>query len=214
MLTNRRTLVSALGAGGLMLPALARAASLRPTPGETLGPFYPVARPADQDADLTRLAGHDQRAAGQVVELSGRVLTPNGAPVAGAILDLWQANAAGRYDSPLDANATPLDPHFQGSAKLVTGTDGAWRITTILPGAYPIGGGRFRTRHIHWDVQGPQARLITQSYFPGEALNEKDILLGPMLGGGGSDAVIARTAGRRADGIARYEWDVVLLAPA
>lgn len=215
MRITRRNVVTSVGAGTIALPALVRAATLRPTPLETLGPFYPVSRPADQDADLTRVAGRDGTASGKVIELSGRVLASDGSPVAGAVLDVWQANAAGRYDSPLDANTLPLDPNFQGSAKLTTGADGRWRIVTVLPGAYPIGGGKFRTRHIHWDIQGPHGRLSTQSYFPDEELNAKDILLGPMLGGGGGDAaaLTAKAAGKRADGIARFEWDVVLLGP-
>lgn len=208
----RRHILAAAGTGAALLPALARASSLRPTPLETLGPFYPVSRPGDQDADLTRVAGRDGRALGEVVELSGRVLTADGRPVAGASLDLWQANAAGRYDSPLDANPLPLDPNFQGSARLTTGADGRWRIVTVLPGAYPIGGGKFRTRHIHWDVQWRHGRLPTQSYFPGEELNGTDILLGPMLSGNAGDAaaLVAKPLGKRADGMARFEWDVVL----
>lgn len=213
---DRRQIASAIGAGAALLPVMARASSLHPTPLETLGPFYPVSRPGDQDADLTRIAGKNGRALGEVIELSGRVLHGDGTPVAGATLDLWQANAAGRYDSPLDANTLPLDPNFQGSAKLTTGADGRWRITTVLPGAYPIGGGKFRTRHIHWDIHGPHGRLPTQSYFPGEELNGKDILLGPMMSGNAGDAaaLVAKANGKRADGVARFEWDVVLLGPA
>ncbi len=215
MHTDRRNILAAVGVGAVLLPVMGRAATLRPTPLETLGPFYPVTRPGDQDADLTRLAGRDGQAKGEVIELSGRVLAGDGSPVPGAILDLWQANAAGRYDSPLDANTLPLDPDFQGSAKLTTGADGRWRIVTVLPGAYPIGGGNFRTRHIHWDIHGPHGRLPTQSYFPGEELNEKDILLGPMLSGNREDAsaLMAKAAGKRGDGVARFEWDVVLLSP-
>ena len=213
---DRRQIVSAVGAGAALLPVMARASSLRPTPLETLGPFYPVTRPGDQDADLTRIAGRDGRALGEAIELSGRVLRADGTPVPGAILDLWQTNAAGRYDSPLDANPLPLDPNFQGSTKLTTGIDGRWRIVTILPGAYPIGGGKFRTRHIHWDIQWSQGRLPTQSYFPGEVLNGQDILLAPMLSGNAGDAaaLMAKALGKRADGVPRFEWDMVLPSPA
>lgn len=197
------------------MPVSARALAPRPTPLETLGPFYPVSRPGDQDADLTRIAGKNGRALGEVIELSGRVLNADGSPAAGAVLDVWQANAAGRYDSPLDANDAPLDPNFQGSAKLTAGADGRWRIVTVLPGAYPIGGGNFRTRHIHWDIHGVHGRLPTQSYFPGEELNGRDILLAPMLSGnaGDGEALIAKAMGKRADGMARFEWDIVLLPP-
>lgn len=214
MFASRRRFVSAIGVGGILLPAMARSAALPVTPLETIGPFYPLSRPLDQDADLTMIAGKTGRALGEVVELSGRVLYTDGTPVEGAVLDIWQANAAGRYDSPLDTTAPPLDPNFQGSAQLRTGKNGEWKITTIRPGAYAIGGGQVRTRHIHWQVDSPLGRIVTQSYFPGDAMNEADILLGPMLaGGGGADLLIAKDAGRRADGVAQLTWDIVLMRP-
>ena len=215
MLSSRRRFVSAVGLGGLLLPAMARSATLPVTPLETIGPFYPLARGLDQDADLTFIAGRPTRALGEVVELSGRVLYADGTPVVGAVIDIWQANAAGRYDSPLDTTAPPLDPNFQGSAKLMAGKDGAWKITTIRPGAYAIGGGQVRTRHIHWQVDSPLGRIVTQSYVPGDAMNEADILLGPMLApGGGADRLMAKDVGRRADGVAQLTWDIVLMKPA
>lgn len=214
MLASRRRFVSAISMGGLLLPAMARSSTLPITPLETIGPFYPLARGLDQDADLTMVAGQSERALGEVVELSGRVLYADGAPVAGAVLDIWQANSVGRYDSPLDGSAPPLDPNFQGSAKIMSGKDGEWSITTIKPGAYAIGGGLVRTRHIHWQIDSPHGRVVTQSYFPGDAMNEADILLGPMLARPGeAESLMAKEVGRRADGVARLEWDIVLMRP-
>lgn len=214
MLSSRRRFVSAIGVGGLLLPAMARSSTLPITPLETIGPFYPLERGLDQDADLTMVAGRTERALGEVVELSGRVVYADGEPVEGAVLDIWQANSVGRYDSPLDSTAPPRDPNFQGSAKIMSGKNGAWRITTIRPGAYAIGGGLARTRHIHWQVDSPHGRVVTQSYFPGDAMNEMDILLGPMLARPAeADLLIAKEAGRRADGVARLTWDIVLMRP-
>ena len=92
---------------------------------------------------------------------------------AGSRLDLWQANRVGRYDHPGDhANPAALDPNFQGFARLVTDRDGQFKFRTIKPSAYdtPIG---MRTPHIHFDIHGRSERLVTQMYFPGEALNER-----------------------------------------
>jgi protocatechuate 3,4-dioxygenase, beta subunit len=173
---KRRWLVQAgrLGAGALLLPAVARAAELLPTtPPMDMGPFYPVRRPLEQDADLTRIAGHRARAKGEVIEVRGRVLNRDGTPVRDARIQLWQANAAGRYDHPSDHNDAPLDPDFQGSAKLVTKADGAFQFLTVMPGAYAAGD-FMRARHIHFDISSSVLRLVTQMYFPDDPLLAKD----------------------------------------
>ena len=130
--------------------------------------------------DLTRIPRHPGRALGQVIELSGRVLNVDGSPVKGAALEIWQANAAGRYANPIDKNPAPLDPNFQGVALLHTTAQGRYRILTVKPGAYPDPSGGMRTPHIHFDVTSDDYRLVAQMYFPGEALNEKDILMSTM----------------------------------
>ena len=182
MLSRRKLLRTAavLGAGVTLAPGrilLAQSVARRRTPGETMGPFYPVTRPLDQDADLTLLSGRSGRAQGKVIHLTGRVLNGKGEPVAGVRVEVWQANTHGRYAHPSDNNPAPLDANFQGFGVQVTDAEGRYRFKTIKPGPYPADGSWVRPPHIHFDVTGKVNRLTTQMYFPGEPLNEKDRLL-------------------------------------
>ena len=174
------------------------------TPGSTIGPFFPAGYRGETDADLSQIAGHAQRAKGEVIEVVGRVLDRNGNPISGARLDIWQANAHGRYAHPQDPATMPLDPDFQGFASLHTGSDGSWKITTIKPGTYgsPIG---TRTPHIHMDVNGVTSRNILQMYFADEQAANADDRLYKMLG----DSAPLSTA--KAHGDHRYSWDIVLI---
>jgi protocatechuate 3,4-dioxygenase, beta subunit len=178
---SRRDLLRFCGLGSLLwaagrTPAVAQ--TMRRTPTQVLGPFYPVVKPLDQDADLTAIAGRPGRAAGQVIEVMGRVINREGKPVAGARVEIWQANTYGRYTHPSDRNKAPLDPNFEGFAVLKTDAEGRYRFKTIKPGAYPDDSGAMRAPHIHFDVLGRTNRLVTQMYFAGEALNETDRFLG------------------------------------
>jgi protocatechuate 3,4-dioxygenase beta subunit len=169
-----------LGAGGLAASGrfgAAFAQALKRTPGEILGPFYPVLKRVDQGADLTVIAGKPGRAAGDPIYVMGRVLNVAGEPVRGARVELWQANTHGRYTHPSDTNPAPLDPNFEGFAVQMTDGEGRYRFKTIKPGAYPAAGNWIRPPHLHFEVTGKVNRLITQMYFPGEPLNDKDILL-------------------------------------
>ncbi|HEX8653793.1 MAG TPA: protocatechuate 3,4-dioxygenase [Allosphingosinicella sp.] len=197
------------GAGLLATGASAQTAHRTPTPFQIVGPFYPLRRPADADADLTMISGHPERAAGRPIELTGRVLTPRGQPVANAMMDVWQANAAGRYAHASDTSGLALDDDFQGFGRLWTDAEGRYRVLTVRPGAYPIGGdgSPMRTPHIHFEVSGRIDRLTTQMYFPGEALNRTDILLRDQPG---AEALIARALEAGADGLTRYAWDIIL----
>lgn len=181
-----------------------RAAAPALTAGGPMGPFYPVDRLAEDDADLTWIKGHKTRALGQVIEVTGRVLDQKGNPVRGAVLEAWQANAAGRYAHAADIATAPLDPNFQGFATLRTGPSGEWRMTTIKPAAYdsPIGK---RTPHIHFDIRGRQYRLVSQMYFADDhAMNGQDTLYRQLGGEAG-------TAVARLDAPGKYRWDIVLM---
>ena len=154
------------------------AEALKLTPGEILGPFYPVIKRVDQGADLTVMPGKSGRAAGELIHVMGRVLNTDGQPVRGARVELWQANAHGRYTHPSDKNPAPLDPNFEGFAVQTTDAEGRYRFKTIKPGAYPTNmAGWVRPPHLHFEVTGKVNRLVTQMYFPGEPLNDKDLLL-------------------------------------
>jgi protocatechuate 3,4-dioxygenase beta subunit len=179
-ITRRQVLGMVVASSGLAMsgqvgPVFAQA--LKRTPGEILGPFYPVLRSVDRATDLTTVKGKSGRAAGQVIYAMGQVLTVDGQPVKGARVELWQANAHGRYTHPSDTNPAPLDPHFEGFAIQDTDAEGRYRFKTIKPGAYPANSNWMRPPHLHFDVTGKVNRVITQMYFPGEPLNEKDLLL-------------------------------------
>lgn len=211
MAMQRRRVLGAIGLGAIGLPTLARAATLAVTPQEELGPFYPVIRGLDQDFDLTRVKGRSGRAKGTVMELTGRLLRTDGSPVANGVLDVWQANAAGRYAHPFDTHDAPLDPDFQGSAKLRTGADGSFRIITIKPGSYPIGGGKMRTPHIHFDIATSDCRRTDQMYFPGEPLNATDLLRSAMASHDDDPELLTcKRVADGADGMLRFTWDIVL----
>jgi protocatechuate 3,4-dioxygenase beta subunit len=148
------------------------------TPSQIEGPFFPTRPPLDTDVDLTRIQGRTDRAEGVVIGISGQVLDDDLRPVAGALVDIWQANHHGRYAHEADPNPAPLDPAFQGSGQVRTDDEGRYRFTTILPGAYPADEGWMRPPHIHFKVaRRGYHELITQMYFAGEALNGADRLL-------------------------------------
>ena len=146
------------------------------TPDQILGPFYPL-KPFVENADLTQVSGRPGRAQGQVLTVIGRVLNLKGEPVRNARVEIWQANAHGRYTHPSDTNPAPLDPNFEGSAVLSADNDGLYRFKTIKPAAYPTGPNRMRPAHIHFQVSGRQDRLVTQMYFEGDPNNETDRFL-------------------------------------
>lgn len=131
----------------------------------------------------------------------------------GAQVHLWQANAAGRYDHPLDAdNPSALDPNFQGYALVQTGPDGGFSITSIKPGGYRVGAmsNAARTPHLHWRIDASGRRLTTQSYFPNEPANEVDFLIRAM--GEPARQLIMAAGEAGPEGAAGYDWIVVLPA--
>jgi protocatechuate 3,4-dioxygenase beta subunit len=123
-----------------------------------------LARPSDSAAE----------AQGQLIHVRGRVLNSLGKPVSHARMDIWQANAAGKYCHPSDTNRAPLDPNFKGFGRLTTDASGCYSFRTIKPGRYPTAEGDMRPPHIHFAVEGQFDRLVTQLYFAGEAENQTD----------------------------------------
>jgi protocatechuate 3,4-dioxygenase beta subunit len=205
MFLTRRAAVLGISSG-VLLTANRAHAQLKTTPTSDIGPFYPVIRGDDVDNDLTLISGRAGRAAGQIIEVTGRVLNKQGQPVRGATIEIWQANAAGRYRHAADISSTPPDPNFQGFAKLVSGADGSYRYTTIKPGAYNDGDDSPRPPHIHLDITGQTDRLITQMLFPNEALNETDDVVPQWA----RARLTASAVGKTSNGALRYEWDMIL----
>ena len=197
-----------------MRPLLAQESQRQLTPEQIMGPFYPIIRPLDHDMDLTVIKGKRGHAQGKLLHLTGRVLNGRGEPVRGARIELWQANAHGRYAHPKDINPAPLDPNFQGYGVQVTDAEGRYRFKTIKPGAYPINPvnpSNVRPPHIHFDVLGAKERLVTQMYFPGEPLNEEDVLfreMGPSKGAA-LGQILPLTKELEPDSLL-ISWDIVL----
>lgn len=151
--------------------ASAQSPMLSPTPDQPRGPFYPRSLPAESDADLATFQGRSAR--GEAIVVSGRVTDRAGNPIAGARVEIWQTNAAGRYHHEDDDSPAPLDPGFQGWGAVQTGEDGTYRFRTVLPKAYSG-----RTPHIHFAVSAPGRRaLVTQLYFEGASENRRDFIL-------------------------------------
>jgi protocatechuate 3,4-dioxygenase beta subunit len=207
MLVTRRHLV--VGVAAVASVSAAKAQKFVATSAQDLGPFYPIIHPADHDADLTRVKGRAGTAMGQPINVIGRVVDLHGNPIREAQVELWQCNAAGRYDHPGDsANPAALDPNFQGFARLATDRDGQFKFRSIKPKDYDTPIGR-RTPHIHYDIRGHRERLVTQMYFPGEPLNDIDFLL---KNASPRESVIAEAIDPLSGdpGATAYRWTVVL----
>lgn len=155
-------------------PSSRDAPALAITPPQIVGPFYPVSERPDLATDLARPSGSTAEALGQQIQVSGRVLTRSGAPVPHARIDIWQANAAGKYRHPSDINPAPLDPNFKGFARLTSDAAGHYSFRTVKPGRYPTAEGDVRPPHIHLTVEGRFDCLVTQLYFAGERENVTD----------------------------------------
>ena len=143
---------------------------------DAVGPLVPAGFVRDGDNDLTRHGKSPPL--GEKMVLSGRLLDEGGRPIVRSLVEVWQANASGRYDHPGDTHDAPLDPNFMGVGRALTDDDGWYRFVTIKPGAYPWPNHAFawRPQHIHFSLLGnaPIQRLVTQMYFPGDPLLELD----------------------------------------
>ena len=152
---------------------MAMAGKLIPTPSQTVGPFFSLGLDRPEWNDLT--AGNP---AGERIVIEGRVTDGDGAPVPDAVVEIWQANAAGRYNHRVDQHDAPIDPNFTGAGRFLTDKQGHYRFMTIRPGEYPWRNhhNAWRPNHIHFSFFGSgfAARLITQMYFPGDPLLDLD----------------------------------------
>lgn len=140
------------------------------------GPVFGRELVGASDSDLT--GQHSGEPQGQRIIVAGRLLDESGRPLAHQLIEVWQANAAGRYRHEVDRHPAPLDPNFSGAGRCLTGADGSYQFTTIRPGAYPWQNhdNAWRAAHIHFSVFGTtfSERLVTQMYFPGDPLMDHD----------------------------------------
>lgn len=177
------------------------------------GPAFGRIPVTPSDADLT--LQHQGEPLGERIIVSGRVLDSDGRPVRATLVEVWQANAAGRYVDPVDQHPAPLDPNFTGAGRCVTDAQGEFRFVTVKPGAYPWRNheNAWRPAHIHFSVFGPQldSRLVTQMYFPGDPLIPLDPILS-SVGDGGRHLLVARfdPGTTRPEWALGYRWDIVL----
>lgn len=182
-LSRRDVLRAALVSGAaLAVPGLALAQQCRQTPLQEEGPFYlngyDRTRPVPHNSDLTAVPGATGLPEGEIIYVTGRVTDEECRPVKGAMVEVWQANAKGRYVHLVDPNPAPKDPNFLGFGEAITDENGSYSFKTIKPGAYPVPGGWIRPPHVHFKVHGGLFHMmITQMYFAGEEHNEKDFLL-------------------------------------
>jgi len=142
------------------------------TLSERTGPVFGQDMVRESDRDLT--AQHAGEPLGERIVISGRLLDEGGKPVRGALIEVWQANAAGRYKHKMDQHHAPLDPNFSGFGRTLTDAEGRYKFISIKPGAYPWGNhaNAWRPAHVHFSIFGAGllSRLVTQMYFPGDPL--------------------------------------------
>lgn len=144
------------------------------TPAQTIGPYYPDKLPLDLDNDLIRINDNMSTALGEISWVSGRVMDRSGAPIRGALVEIWQADNNGAYIHSRSPSSN-RDTGFQGYGKFVTGSTGEYLFRTVKPGLYPG-----RTRHVHYQITMPGSssqKLVTQLYVQGDALNANDGVL-------------------------------------
>ena len=181
------------------------------TPSQTIGPFFHRALLRDGSDDLAA-----RGALGVQIVIAGRVLDGDGLPVTDAMVEIWQANAAGRYDHFDDRQAKPLDPAFHGFGRSATDSDGYFRFRTIMPGAVRETGDFTHAPHINVSIfaRGLLDRLVTRIYFPDEPLNATDPVLS-AIPAPRRPTLIARRLGEESTNLGeesanRFSFDIIL----
>ena len=186
------------------------------TLSEITGPLFSEIKLEAGENDLTRNADTGKEAIGERIIVVGRVLDENERPVPHSLIEIWQANAAGRYRHPVDQHNAPLDPNFIGAGRCATNEKGEYRFLTIKPGAYPWLNhpNAWRPAHIHLSLFGPSfvARLVTQFFFPGDPLIPLDPILNSIPSGSGRRRLIASYAHdvTEPEFALAYRFDIVL----
>ncbi|WP_307870909.1 protocatechuate 3,4-dioxygenase subunit beta [Micromonospora sp. C51] len=181
---------------------------------EVTGPLLGEGRLGELDHDLTRQ--HDGEPLGQRIIVHGRVLDGDGHAVPHSLVEIWQANAAGRYRHAADTWPAPLDPNFTGVGRALTDADGRYRFVTVQPGAYPWRNhdNAWRPAHIHFSLFGRAftQRLVTQMYFPGDPLFFQDPIFNSVRDERARQRMVARYdhAATRPEWALAYEFDIVL----
>jgi protocatechuate 3,4-dioxygenase, beta subunit len=181
---------------------------------EVTGPLLGDGRVRKLDHDLTRQ--HAGEPLGERIVVGGRLVDGDGRPVPGALLEVWQTNAAGRYRHEVDRHLAPLDPNFTGAGRCLTDADGRYRFVTIRPGAYPWRNHRnaWRPAHIHFSVFGRAfaQRLVTQMYFQGDPLFGHDPIFNSIPDPAARQRLVARfdLDATEPEWALGYRFDVVL----
>ena len=184
------------------------------TLSEITGPRYRAERMGPLEADLTRR--HAGAPLGERIIVAGIVRDEDGEPVPDTLVEVWQANAAGRYAHEGDAHDAPLDPNFTGTGRTLTDREGRYRIVTIKPGAYPWQNhdNAWRPAHIHFSVLGPGflTRLVTQMYFPGDPLLALDPIFNSIPEARARERLVSRfdVSLTRPEWALGYHFDIVL----
>ena len=181
---------------------------------ELTGPLLGDGRVGALDHDLTRQ--HDDEAQGQRIIVHGRVIDGGGHPLRNTLLEVWQANAAGRYAHSGDNHPAPLDPNFSGAGRCLTDDDGRYRFVTIKPGAYPWKNhpNAWRPAHIHFSLFGRSftQRLITQMYFPDDPLFDQDPIFNSIPDPKARERLVSRLdlSETVPEWALAFHWDIVL----
>ena len=160
---------------------LRRLMPIKQTLSEITGPLFEGIKLEPEEIDLTRSADTGKKAMGERIIVVGKVMDEDEKPIPNTLIEIWQANAAGRYHHPVDQHNAPLDPNFTGAGRCLTNEKGDYRFLTIKPGAYPWLNhtNAWRPAHIHLSLFGPSfvTRLVTQFFFPGDPLLPLDPIL-------------------------------------
>lgn len=184
------------------------------TLSETTGPVFGQAAVAANDSDLT--CQHAGEPLGERIIVSGRVLDEDGRPVPHTLVEIWQANAGGRYVHVRDQHPAPLDPNFTGAGRALTDAEGRYRFVTVKPGAYPWRNhhNAWRPAHIHFSLFGPSflSRVITQMYFPGDPLFPYDPIFQSITDAKVRERLVSRfdLATTEPEWALGYRFDIVL----